>query len=145
QFFSVIGSIFFITTFLTTRERVLQVGERRSSVAQDLSGLVKNRHWIEMLIVTGLVFVTLPLKAGMYIYYFEYYLSEQALANFLQGVGFNGFINGLNATLTGVGLTEFAWPEDAPTSAFSLFNATGIIMMMIGIGFSKTFADKFGK
>jgi GPH family glycoside/pentoside/hexuronide:cation symporter len=144
-FFSVIGSIFFIITFLTTRERVLPVAEGRSSVAQDLSDLVKNRPWIVILIVTVLVFVTLPLKAGMYIYYFENYLSEQALANFLQGVGFNGFINGLNATLTGVGLTEFAWPEDAPTSAFSLFNATGIIMMMIGIGFSKTFADHFGK
>jgi GPH family glycoside/pentoside/hexuronide:cation symporter len=144
-FFSVIGSIFFIITFLTTRERVLPVAEGRNSVAQDLSDLVKNRPWIVMLIVTILVFVTLPLKAGMYIYYFQNYLSEPALAGFLDGVGFNGFINGLNALLTGIGLTEFAWPDDAPTSAFSLFNATGIIMMMIGIGFSKTFADKFGK
>src|SRR5690606_12359164 len=47
--------------------------------------------------------------------------------------------------LTGMGLTEFAWPEDAPTSAFSLFNAIGIIMMIVGIGFSKRLADKFGK
>src|SRR5690554_3580067 len=74
-FFSVIGSIFFIITFLTTRERVLPVAEGRSSIAQDLSDLVKNRPWIVMLIVTVLVFVTLPLKAGMYIYYFENYLS----------------------------------------------------------------------
>ena len=47
--------------------------------------------------------------------------------------------------LTGMGLTEFRWPEDAPTSAFSLFNAGGIICMIIGIGFSKPLADRFGK
>src|SRR5690606_20541801 len=46
---------------------------------------------------------------------------------------------------TSMGLTEFAWPEDAPTSAFSLFNACGIIMMIVGIGFSRGLADKFGK
>ena len=47
--------------------------------------------------------------------------------------------------LTGIGLGNFAWPEDAPTSANSLFNAGGIIMMIIGIMFSKPLADKFGK
>ena len=46
-----------------------------------------------------------------------------ALAAFLQGIGFNAFIAGLNHLLTGIGLTSFQWPEDAPTSAFSLFNA----------------------
>ena len=47
--------------------------------------------------------------------------------------------------LTGVGLTAFQWPEDAATSGFSVFNAVGIIMMIIGIGFSKPLADRFGK
>jgi len=47
--------------------------------------------------------------------------------------------------LTGVGLSEFHWPEDASTSGFSLFNAGGIIFMIVGIGFSKALADKFGK
>jgi Na+/melibiose symporter-like transporter len=81
----------------------------------------------------------------MYIYYFKYYLNEAALASFLDSVGFNSFIAGLNSTLTNIGLTEFQWPKDAPTSANSLFNACGIIMMIIGIGFSKKLADKYGK
>jgi GPH family glycoside/pentoside/hexuronide:cation symporter len=144
-FFSITGTIFFIITFLTTRERVLPVVETRTSVKQDLADLLKNLPWVVMLVVTVLVFIALPLKAGMYIYYFQYYLSEPHLAGFLQSVGFNGFIDGLNSVLTSIGLTEFAWPEDAPTSAFSLFNACGIIMMIIGIGFSKKLADKFGK
>lgn len=144
-FFSITGTIFFLITFATTRERVLPVVEGGSSVKQDLQDLFRNMPWLVMLIVTVLVFITLPLKGGMYIYYFENYLSESHLASFLQSVGFNSFIAGLNSMLTGMGLTEFAWPEDAPTSAFSLFNAIGIIMMIVGIGFSKRLADKFGK
>lgn len=144
-FFSIVGTIFFIITFLTTRERVLPVVETRNSVAQDLSDLIKNVPWLIMLIVTVLVFVTLPLKGGMYIYYFQNYLSESSLATFLQNVGFNGFIDGLNNLLANIGLAEFKWPEDPATSAFSLFNAVGIIMMIVGIGFSKNLADKFGK
>lgn len=144
-FFSIAGSIFFIITFLTTRERVLSVVETSTSVAQDLADLFKNTPWLIMLVVTVLIFITLPLKGGMYIYYFQNYLNEPHLASFLENVGFNGFIAGLNSVLTSIGLTEFAWPEDAPTSAFSLFNACGIIMMIIGIGFSRRLADQFGK
>ncbi|MEE4287710.1 MAG: MFS transporter, partial [Mariniphaga sp.] len=43
------------------------------------------------------------------------------------------------------GMVGFQWPEDAPTSGFSLFNAGGIIFMIVGIGFSKGLADKYGK
>lgn len=98
-----------------------------------------------MLGVTILVFVTLSLKGGMYIYYFKYFLDPNALSQFLVDIGFVGGMNSLNQGLTSMGLTAFAWPEDAPTSAFSLFNAGGIICMILGIGFSKPLADRFGK
>jgi Na+/melibiose symporter-like transporter len=98
-----------------------------------------------MLLVTILVFITLSLRGGMCIYYFKYYLDPIAQATFLNDIGFNNFIIGLNNTLTGMGLTEFRWPKDAPTSAFSLFNAGGILFMIFGILFSKSLADKFGK
>src|SRR5690606_13183662 len=107
--------------------------------------LFKNVPWIIMLTVTILVFVTLTLKGGMYIFYFENYLSEPHLAQFLDDIGFNNFIAGLNSVLASMGLSEFQWPKDAPTSTFSLFNGGGIIMMIVGIGFSKGLADKFGK
>ena len=143
--FAVVGTVFLLITFFTTRERIVPAPEQKSSVVQDLSDLVRNRPWVVMLVLTILVFTTLALKGGMYVYYFQYYLDEAALAAFLQGIGFNAFIAGLNHLLTGIGLTSFQWPEDAPTSAFSLFNAGGIIFMIIGIGFSKKLADRFGK
>jgi len=143
--FSIVGIVFFLITFITTKERVVPKPDQSSSILQDLSDLVKNKPWLVMLVLTILVFITLAFKGGMYIYYFQYYASEPHLAAFLNDIGFNAFMDGLNSTLVSVGLTEFQWPEDAPTSAFSLFNASGIILMIIGIGFSKPLADRFGK
>jgi len=143
--FAVVGTIFFLITFFTTRERVLPAAGQKSSIRQDVADLAANRPWLVVLLVTILVFTTLALKGGTYVYYFQYYLDEAAMAAFLENIGFNGFIAGLNATLTSVGLAGFQWPEDATTSAFSLFNAGGIIFMVVGIGFSKTLADRFGK
>ena len=143
--FAVMGVIFFFITFLTTKERIIPKPEQKSSVREDLSDLIRNKPWIAMLVMTIFIFITLALKGGMYVYYFENYLSEQHLALFLENIGFNGFINNLNGMLTSMGLNGFIWPEDAPTSGFSLFNSGGIIMMIVGIAFSKTLADRFGK
>lgn len=143
--FSITGVAFFLIAFAVTKERILPIVEARTTIAQDIRDLTNNLPWIIMLLVTVLLFVTLALKGGSYIYFFKYYLNAAALASFLNDVGFNHFISGLNSTLQGIGLTEFKWPDDAPTSAFGLFNGCGIIMMIVGIGFSKKLADRFGK
>jgi GPH family glycoside/pentoside/hexuronide:cation symporter len=143
--FAVAGTICFLITFFTTKERILTSSAQRSSIRQDLADLLGNRPWVVMLVLTILVFITLALKGGMFIFYFKSYLDQAELAAFLRDVGFIGFIDGINAVLTSVGLTKFHWPEDAATSGFSLFNAAGILMMIIGIGFAKPLADRFGK
>nr|WP_315259272.1 MFS transporter [uncultured Duganella sp.] len=143
--FAVAGTICFLITFFTTRERIVPTAAQRSTVRQDIADLFGNKPWVVMLLLTILVFVTLALKGGLYIYYFKDYLQQAALAQFLNDIGFNGFIVHLNAALNGIGLTRFQWPEDPATSAFSLFNGAGIVCMIIGIGFSKSLADRFGK
>jgi Na+/melibiose symporter-like transporter len=143
--FAVAGTVFFLITFFTTKERIVPAPGQKSSIRQDLGDLARNLPWLLMLLLTILVFINLALKGGMYVYYFKYYMDEQALATFLQASGFNAFIAGLNSFLTGIGLTSFQWPKDAPTSAFSLFNAGGILFMIAGIGFSKRLADRHGK
>ncbi len=143
--FSITGVAFFLIAFAVTKERILPIVEETTSVAQDIRDLINNIPWIIMLLVTVLLFITLALKGGSYIYFFKYYLNEPALSAFLNDIGFNHFIGGLNSTLQAIGLTEFKWPDDAPTSAFGLFNGCGILMMIVGIGFSKKLADRFGK
>lgn len=143
--FAAVGVLFFIITFLTTKERIQPPAKQKTSVKQDLTDLFKNRPWIIMLIVTVFIFITLSLKGGSYIYYFENYLDTTALAAFLSSIGFNGMIDGLNGMLTNMGLHGFHWPEDAASSGFSLFNASGIILMLVAIALSKPLADKYGK
>jgi glycoside/pentoside/hexuronide:cation symporter, GPH family len=138
-FFAITGVIFFIITFLTTKERIVPAKEQQTSVLQDLKDLSKNKPWVTMLFLTILVFITLALKGGMYIYYFKYYLKAPAIATFLDDIGFNSFTVWLNNT------TGFQWPNDAATSGNSLFNAGGILFMIIGILFSKPLADRYGK
>jgi len=143
--FAIIGTAFFLITFATTRERIVPTREQTGGIVQDLSDLLHNRPWQVMLALTVLVFINLALKGGTYIYYFQYYMSEAALAGFLENSGFNGLVSVLNAALASAGFAAFTWPKDAATSAFSLFNACGILCMILGIGASRRLADRFGK
>ncbi|MDN4503209.1 MFS transporter [Alteromonadaceae bacterium BrNp21-10] len=139
-FLSIIGIVCFLITFFTTKERIVPKPEQKSTVAEDFSDLFKNVPWLIMLFVTVLVFITLALKGGTYVYYFKDYADVGQLAIFLEDIGFNSFIAGISSVFT-----NFHWPDDPATSAFSLFNASGIILMIVGIGFSKPLADRFGK
>ncbi|WP_343694279.1 MFS transporter [Flavobacterium sp.] len=143
--FALIGVICFLVTFFTTKERIIPSKNQESSIKHDFFDLCKNGPWLVMLLVTILVFITLSLKGGMYVFYFKYYLDPAAQTVFLNDIGFTAFIERVNHSLTAMGLVDFQWPEDAPTSAFSLFNGGGIIFMIFGIMFSKPLADSFGK
>ncbi|MGD9930237.1 MAG: MFS transporter [Mangrovibacterium sp.] len=57
--FAVTGVIFFIITFLTTKERVIPSLQQKSSIKEDLGDLFKNKPWIAMLIITIFIFITL--------------------------------------------------------------------------------------
>ena len=143
--FALVGIVCFLITFITTRERVVTSVEQKSSIKQDILDLIKNRPWVIILSVTILIFITLALKGGMTIYYFEHFLNKDQVALFLDSSGFNTLISNLNSVLIGVGLSEFQWPKDAATSGFSLFNAFGILFMILGIFISKPLADRYGK
>jgi Na+/melibiose symporter-like transporter len=138
--FAIASVVLFVITFLTTKERVVEETESNTSVKQDLTDLIRNRPWIIMLFVTILIFVTLSLKGGTYVYYFKYYVDNGQMAIFLNNIGFNRLIESIQNVWP-----NFRWPEEVDASAFGLFNGSGIIMMIVGIQFSKPLADKFGK
>ena len=87
-----------------------------------------------MLSLTILVFITLAMKGGSYVYYFNNYVDKAALANFISPV---------IAGLSDLGINFFG--SDPVAAGFGLFNAGGIIFMIVGISFSKKLADKYGK
>jgi glycoside/pentoside/hexuronide:cation symporter, GPH family len=131
---AIIGTIMLLITFFVTKERIVPKPEQRSTLKQDLSDLFKNKPWIIMLALTTLVFITLAMKGGAYVYYFENYVDKEKLTSFITPV--------LNA-LSGIGLNFFG--EDPKSAGFGLFNAGGIIFMIVGITLSKPLADKYGK
>jgi len=131
---AIIGTIMLIITFLTTKERIVPKPEQKSSIGEDLGDLVRNRPWVIMLVLTTLVFITLAMKGGSYVYYFKNYVDKQSLTE---------FITPITHFLSGLGMNFFE--EDPVSAGFGLFNAGGIIFMIVGITLSKRFADKYGK
>lgn len=131
---AIVGTIMLLITFFTTKERIIPKPEQKSSVGEDLADLVKNKPWLIMLTLTTLVFITLAMKGGAYVYYFENYVDKQELAIVIQPI-----LDVLNS----IGLNQFG--EDPISAGFGLFNAGGIIFMIVGITLSKRLADKYGK
>ena len=131
---AIIGTVMLIITFLTTKERIVPKPEQNASLKQDLSDLFKNKPWVIMLTLTTLVFITLAMKGGAYVYYFENYVDKEKLTTFISPI--------LNA-FTSAGINFFG--EDPVSAGFGLFNAGGIIFMIVGITISKWLADKYGK
>jgi glycoside/pentoside/hexuronide:cation symporter, GPH family len=129
-----VGTVMLLITFFTTRERIIPRLEQKSSIKDDLSDLSKNRPWLIMLVLTILVFITLAMKGGAYVYYFNNYVDKQAL---------NDLISPIISDLSAIGITFFG--SDPVAAGFGLFNAGGIIFMIVGISFSKGLADKYGK
>lgn len=133
---AIIGTILLLITFFTTRERIIPKAEQKSSLKQDLKDLSKNKPWIIMLIVTTLVFITLSMKGGSYVYYFNNYVDNAALDKFLRPI--LGF-------LSSIGINIFDTDSSIAAAGFGLFNAFGIIFSIIGISISPKLADKYGK
>lgn len=125
---AVIGTIMLLITFFTTKERVVPKPEQKSSIKEDLGDLFKNKPWIIMLSLTTLVFITLAMKGGSYVYYFENYVDQSSL---------NAFLNPLKPYLPTF--------ENDTSLGLGVFNGGGILIGLIGIGLSKTLADKYGK
>lgn len=131
---AIIGTVMLLITFLTTKERVIPKPEQESTLSADLKDLKKNKPWIIMLTVTALIFITLAMKGGSYVYYFNNYVDEASLQQIISPI--TDFFNSIGMNFFG---------EDPRSAGFGLFNAGGIIMMIVGITFSKKFADKYGK
>lgn len=125
---AIVGTLMLLVTFFTTKERIVPKPEQKSSMKEDLGDLFKNIPWIIMLVVTTLVFVTLAMKGGSYVYYFENYVDTLELTAFLEPM--KSFLPAF---------------ENDISMGLGVFNGGGILIGLIGIMLSKKFADKYGK
>jgi glycoside/pentoside/hexuronide:cation symporter, GPH family len=125
---AIVGTLMLLVTFFTTKERIVPKPEQKSSLKEDLTDLSKNIPWIIMLVITTLVFITLAMKGGSYVYYFENYVDKTQLTAFLEPM--KAFLPAF---------------ENDISMGLGVFNGGGILIGLIGIMLSKKFADNYGK
>ncbi|MGE5101869.1 MAG: MFS transporter [Deltaproteobacteria bacterium] len=93
--FSALAVVFFVITFVTTKERVHPDPAQKSSIRQDFADLGRNRPWLAVFALTIFVFITLSMRGGVMVYYFKYFVQREDLFSL-----FN--VCGLAATIIGV-------------------------------------------
>ncbi|MEM6783856.1 MAG: MFS transporter [Bacteroidota bacterium] len=145
--YACIAVVFFVITFFSVKERVPPPPEQRADLRQDLRDVRRNRPWLAMFGMTLFVFITLSLRGSSNYYYFTYFLSPEALTEFVRAAGLFA-----EAGASGLGfriLDTFGLivtPGDSPTAVgFSLFNMTGTLVSIVGVLLAKPLADRFGK
>lgn len=82
-----IAVVFFVVTFLTTKERVQPDPQQKTSFTADIRDLLGNRPWIALSVLTVFVFIYLAMRGGMLLYYFRYIVEREDLFGRFNGVG----------------------------------------------------------
>ena len=96
---AVLAVIFFVITFLTTKERVQPDPLQKSSFTEDIRDLLRNRPWIALSILTVFLFIYLAMRGGTLLYYFRYIVQREDLFGMFNGIG-------MLATMVGILLSK---------------------------------------
>ncbi len=148
--------VFFLITFLSTRERIQPIAKEKTSVANDLKDLSKNVPWMLLFIVTILFILFVCIRMSVTTHYFKYYVGEQVvpwlagLANALMPLA-NGFVGLINVPLSWFGKAIAPYQVLASDHKFgfevltSLFNTLGQGMSLIGVLLVPWFAKIAGR
>ena len=121
--FAVLSVAMFLFTFWNTKERVVSpVGQKSSTMREDLGDLKSNTPWLVLFFVGFLNLANVGLRNGAGAYYFKYVVgNEAALGNFNK-IGFLCFIGGALATK----LFTARWSRRSLMIWLTLINGSGM-------------------
>lgn len=91
---AVICVILFVLTFALTRERVKPIKNKQAKLKEDLRDLAKNKPWWILLGAGIAALVFNSIRDGATVYYFKYYIVEEAFTN-ISLFGFSFVLSGL--------------------------------------------------
>ena len=125
--FAAIAFVFFIITFLVSKERISPPPTQRVDIKEDIKSTVSNVSWNSMALLTFALFITLAMWGSAMNFYFQYNVDQKSLYDFL-----SYFIT----------LEE----DEAYSMGFSAFNMMGAFVQFMGvICLSRYLANKHGK
>lgn len=119
--FGAFAVVFFLVTFLSTKERVQPPPKQKTSIKQDLLDLAANRPWLILLIATMLIILFVATRMSVTTHYFKYYVGTQTLS----------FLG-----------KSYTFEFDVLTSAF---NTVGQAFALLGVIATAPMARLFGK
>ena len=126
--FACVVFVFFIITFLVTKERIQPPPRQKMSIAEDVKNTVSSVSWNAMALLTFALFITLAMWGSAMNFYFQYNVDQKSLYDFL--------------SLFGLEIEQ----KEAYSIGYSVFNMTTAIVQFIGvICLSRVLANKYGK
>jgi GPH family glycoside/pentoside/hexuronide:cation symporter len=140
--------LFFIITFLSTRERIKPIAKEKTDVKRDLKDIVQNVPWIMLFVVTILFILFNCIRLNVTTHYFKYYVGEQAVPWLTSILNFGreyianpvlGLFGKEKLTMLGLGET-FGFEALAST-----FNTLGQALSLVGVLLIPWWAKTFGR
>jgi GPH family glycoside/pentoside/hexuronide:cation symporter len=77
--YAIIAGVFFVLTFIGTKERLDPEEVESSTLKEDLNDLLKNKPWFIMLGACIAVLIFNSLRGGAILYYFKYFIGDQTI------------------------------------------------------------------
>lgn len=130
--YAIIAGVFFVLTFMGTKERLDPEEVESSTLKEDLSDLIKNKPWFIMLGAAIAVLVFNSLRGAAILFYFKYFIGDQTILYFgevTQGALASAFMSsGFATSLIGVAL---AIPVATRIGKKNTFMLSGIICAVL--------------
>jgi Na+/melibiose symporter-like transporter len=148
---AVLCLILFVTTFLTSHERIKPVSQEKSSPKQDFLDLLKNNPWWVMAIMTLIHFGILSFRGGALYNYYHHYADRAAMFDFLEKLNLTnhdaaksgGLLDWLGYIVHG---DRHQLASSNVADVFnSIVNMVGTATTITVIMLSASFAKRFGK
>ena len=146
--YAIAAVILFLITFLSTRERITPIAKEKTSIANDLKDLSKNKPWMLLFAATILFILFVCIRLSVTTHYFKYYVGEQASP--LLAHVFDFFLKYIINPLYGIfGRPEIALFEETHKFGFevltSAFNTIGQGLSLVGVLLVPWFAKLCGR
>ncbi|MDB4768907.1 MFS transporter [Saprospiraceae bacterium] len=130
--YAIIAGVFFVLTFMGTKERLDPEEVESSTLKEDLNDLIKNKPWFIMLGAAIAVLVFNSLRGAAILFYFKYFIGDQTIVYFgevTQGALASAFMSsGYATSLIGVVL---AIPVATRIGKKNTFMLSGIICAVL--------------
>lgn len=145
--FAAISFVFFIITFLTTKERLEPT--KPVPVREDARDIFNNKPWVILFFATLFIFVTLAFRGGPMYYFMRDYIDTATLTTFVENLGFAapvvGELNLWQSFLNLIGLLVQPDRSNAVAVGMGVFGMAGNIVTIAGILVSTKLVHLFGK